>query len=411
MLTDFINLILGYQHSVILRQDGSVWSTAINLHGAIIPSSTSSRYFFPVFPSGATAAAAGNAFSVVLKQDDSVWAIGRNNRGQLGDGTSVDRKDTFRNVQFIIGARAVAAGGYHSMILTEEGSVWVTGWNVYGQLGDELSRIVDTDNNFRMNNQRFHIAMHGGAKAVAAGDAHSIVLNQDGSVWAAGRNNNGQLGDGSRDDRSNFVQVVPRSAVAVAAGGYHSMVLKSDGSVWATGCNDYGQLGDGSTIDRLSYLEVVSSGVKAVAAGSRHSMMLTQNGSVWASGYNEHGQLGDGSTKSSKTFMQVIVDGAKVVAAGAFHSMVLKRDGSIWATGLNKDGQFGNGLRISKQSFVRLSPFDKGSIATRYAYESICMTPSLTLVLIYLAQSISIANRMSVRLPSSAFVSCIFQQA
>ena len=384
MLTDFINLILGYQHSVILRQDGSVWSTAINLHGAIIPSSTSSRYFFPVFPSGATAAAAGNAFSVVLKQDDSVWAIGRNNRGQLGDGTSVDRKDTFRNVQFIIGARAVAAGGYHSMILTEEGSVWVTGWNVYGQLGDELSRIVDTDNNFRMNNQRFHIAMHGGAKAVAAGDTHSIVLKLDGSVWAAGRNYNGQLGDGSNTDRHSFVKVVSDSAVAVAAGGYHSMVLKEDGSVWTAGWNQHGQLGDDSTVNWKHYVQVISTGTRSIAAGSRHSMILKQDGSVWVTGHNEYGQLGDGSSTDRKEFVQVISEGVKAIAAGAFHSMVIKQDGSVLATGSNMGGQLGDGWKVIYKKFFVIVPFSKGSI-------HLCLAIAQTLDVVYFVRSILVS--------------------
>ena len=69
-------------------------------------------------------------------------------------------------------------------------------------------------------------------------------MKQDGGVWAAGRNSNGQLRDGSRTARSIFVVVMSSGAVGVAAVGYHSMVLKRDGSVWATGWNEYGQLGD-----------------------------------------------------------------------------------------------------------------------------------------------------------------------
>ena len=70
-----------------------------------------------------------------------------------------------------------------------------------------------------------------GAKAVAAGSRHSMVLQEDGSVWAAGRNYHGQLGDGSKSYRANFVRVIVSGAKTVAAGGYHSMLLKQDGSV------------------------------------------------------------------------------------------------------------------------------------------------------------------------------------
>ena len=77
-----------------------------------------------------------------------------------------------------------------------------------------------------------------------------MVLRQDGSVWVTGSNRHGQLGDGSYTDRRNFVRVVSSGAIVVAAGEYHSMVLQRDGGVWAAGRNTFGQLGDGSKIDR-----------------------------------------------------------------------------------------------------------------------------------------------------------------
>ena len=80
---------------------------------------------------------------------------------------------------------------------------------------------------------------------VAAGDLHSIVVKQDGSVWVTGQNNKGQLRDGTRDGRYSFLEAIPSGAVHVAAGGYHTMVVKEDGSVRATGCNQFDQLGDG----------------------------------------------------------------------------------------------------------------------------------------------------------------------
>ena len=150
------------------------------------------------------------------------------------------------------------------------------------------------------------------------------------------------------------MQVVSSGAVDVAACGYHSMMLKQDGSVWATGWNEYGQLGDGSTIDSVNYVKVVPSDAKAIAAGSRHSMMLKQDGSVWTTGYNEYGQLGDTSLTDSAVFLRVMSDGAEAVAAGAYHSMVIKQDGAIWAAGSNKYSQFGNGSTQSKQSFTRI---------------------------------------------------------
>ena len=121
---------------------------------------------------------------------------------------------------------------------------------------------------------------------------------------------------------------------AVAAGDKHSMVLKQDGSVWTAGENIHGQLGDGSTIRRRIFVKVVSAGVTAVAAGDSYSMVLKQDGSVWATGSNSNGKLGiRWVLMSSHSFVEVISDRAKAVAAGSSFSMVLKEDGSVWAAG------------------------------------------------------------------------------
>ena len=338
-----VGLAAGIFHSIVLKQDGSVWSTG----------ASSDARFVEVMSSRAMAVDAGTGYSIVLKKDGSVWTTDEPNAKSSFLNRSKTIRRTFSVVRIITDAKAVAAGTYHSIVLTQEGHVWASGWNKHGQLGDSLTSYTS----------RFFATISSGTKvlAVAAGDMHSIVLKEDGSVWAAGRNCNGQLGDGSKADRSSFVKVISGGAAGVTAGRDHSMLLKQDGSVWATGRNEYGQLGDGSTTDRISYVKVVSSGVKTVAAGSQHSMILKQDGSVWTTGHNGYGQLGHGSAVDNQVFVAAVSVGVKVVAAGAFHSMVVKEDGSIWATGSNKYGQFGDGSQTSECRFVRLAPFGDGT--------------------------------------------------
>ena len=347
-----IRLSLGDQHSMILKQDCSLWSTdGISADKVPLDSKKSNR-FVRIIRNGVKAMDVGKSYSVVLLHDESVWSTRKVPAESLGDKVTHLGGLLFF-MQHIIGASVAVAGGHHSMVLTHYGRLWATGWNKYGQIGDGST--TDKSKFVAVSSTQGKAVM-----AMAAGDVHSIIMKKDGSVWSTGRNCNGQLGDGLTVDRSSFVKVMLNGAADVAAGDHHSMVLKLDGSVWTTGRNRHGQLGDGSTADRTIFVPVVSSGTKAVAAGSRHSLMLREDGSVWAAGYNLYGQLGDGSKVDNPGFVQAIFDSVETIAAGAFHSMVIKQDGTFWATGSNEHGQFGDGTTKSQKAFVQLALFDDG---------------------------------------------------
>ena len=187
---------------------------------------------------------------------------------------------------------------------------------------------------------------------VAAGSDHSLFLKSDGSLWAMGNNNFGQLGDGTTDNdnyNTNFPeQIVASNVTAIAAGGYHSLFLKSDGSLWAMGDNEYGQLGDGSTNNMKVPEQIVASNVTAIAAGGWHSLFLKSDGSLWAMGVDFYGQLGDGTFRTTAPFgtsqpEQIVARNVTAIVAGGYHSLFLENDGSLWAMGADIFGQLGDG--------------------------------------------------------------------
>ena len=198
-----------------------------------------------------TGASLGSDHSMLLKQDGSVWTAGMNDRGQLGDGSTKSKR--FFVEVITSGATAIAAGDYHSMVLKQDGSVWATGDNTYGQLGD-----MSTTSNKVMAMVTSPVMQRamGGAVAVAAGTSHSLVLGKDGSVWATGKNNYGQLGDGTMISKKVFVKVVSSGIQAGTAGAWHSMAMNEHGDVWSAGANDSGQLGDGSYIPKNKFVKV-----------------------------------------------------------------------------------------------------------------------------------------------------------
>jgi alpha-tubulin suppressor-like RCC1 family protein len=233
-----------------------------------------------------------------------------------------------------------ACGGTSRFYLKADGTLWAMGQNNSGQLGDGTTEYRSSP-----------VKVATGVTAVAAGSSHSLFIKSDGTLWAMGDNNDGQLGDQTPGYHSSPVEVAT-GVTAVAAGGTHSLFIKSDGTLWAMGRNSSGQLGDGTTEYRSSPVEVAT-GVTAVAAGSSHSLFIKSDGTLWAMGDNRDGQLGDGSTTGRSSPVQVVW-GATAVAAGGTHSLFIKSDGTLWAMGDNRYGQLGDGTTTGRSRPVQV---------------------------------------------------------
>jgi len=342
-LTGVVALAAGLSHSLALKSDGSVWAWGTFAHGM--------GHTTPVLlltgSTVALAAAAQSRNSLVVTSDGDVWAWGSNDFGQLGDGTTMNRSSPVQ-VPGPIGMVAVAAGNYHTLVLKSDGSVWAWGSNDFGRLGDGST----TDRSSPV--QVWGLT---GVGAVAAGSSHSLALKSDGSIWAWGDNHIGQLGNSAITYSLLPIQVPGLSsvvAVAAGSGSNHSLAVKSDGSVWAWGANQSGQLGDGTTTNRSRPMQVPGlTGVVAVAIGWDHNLAVKSDGSVWTWGWNHYGQLGDGTTTDRSSPVQVPgLTGVVAVAAGSGHSLAVKSDGSVWAWGANDFGQLGDGTMSSRLSPV-----------------------------------------------------------
>jgi uncharacterized repeat protein (TIGR02543 family) len=247
---------------------------------------------------------------------------------------------------------ATEAGAGHSLFLKNDGTVWATGNNQYGQLGDGTN--VD-------KNTPVQLSGLNGITAMAGGALHSLFLQNDGTVWATGNNNYGQLGDGTYVSKNTPVQVSGLSGItAITVRAAHSLFLKSDGTVWATGYNEFGQLGDGTYENKNTPVQVSGlSDFTSIAAGANHSLFLMNDGTLWATGFNNFGQLGDGTYELKNTPVQVSgLSGTSAITAGYNHSLFLKNDGTVWATGWNNYGQLGDGTYENKNTPVTVSGFD-----------------------------------------------------
>jgi alpha-tubulin suppressor-like RCC1 family protein len=243
-------------------------------------------------------------------------------------------------------APTIAAGDYHSLALDDDGAVWAWGDNGSAQLADGGAA---------NRNVPVRVSLLSNVFAVAGGGNHTLALTGDGRVWAWGDNSSGQLGDGTFLARARPVSVLQLTeVVAVAAGYSHSVALKKDGTVWAWGDNGSGQLGNGRTENATIPIKVPDlTGIMAIAAGQYHNLALKKDGTLWAWGANGDGQLGDGSFHTRMVPVQVsgLSDGVSI-AAGGYHSLAIQSDRHVWAWGRNWEGQLGERLLDHRTSPV-----------------------------------------------------------
>ncbi|GAM09006.1 ultraviolet-B receptor UVR8 [Geobacter sp. OR-1] len=224
------------------------------------------------------------------------------------------------------------------MALKNDGTVWAWGRNLEGELG--------TGSFTEMNTTAVKVNGLSGVVAIASGDMHCLALKSDGTVWAWGANGYGQLGNGGSVNSSCPVQVSGLTQiVAITAGSYHSAALRSDGTVLTWGYNANGQLGDGTTESRNTPVVVTGIGAATrISAGSNHMLAIMADGTVRSWGWNTYGQLGDGSTQDRRTPAQVYgLSGVRTIAAGYGHSLAVKSSGQVVAWGNNGYGRLGDG--------------------------------------------------------------------
>jgi alpha-tubulin suppressor-like RCC1 family protein len=295
----------GGGHSLALKTDCTVFAWGYNGQGQLGDGTSGTDRTTPVQVqnlSGVKAIAAGQNHSLALKEDGTVFAWGHNLYGQAGDGTSGTDRTTPVQVQNLSGVKAIAAGGSHSLALKTDGTVFAWGHNAFGQLGNgtfggdtpnptpvpvkgefpTLQPADSSSSNFQVPPiQRPNLS---GVKAISAGSGHSLALMEDGTVRSWGANVFGQLGDGTTTYRNMPVQVSGLSGVkAIDAHTSHNLALKDDGTVlntgtvWAWGWNMHGQLGDGTTTDSNTPVQVKNlRDVKAIDAGLSHGLAIVE---------------------------------------------------------------------------------------------------------------------------------------
>jgi alpha-tubulin suppressor-like RCC1 family protein len=320
---------------------------------------------------GVAALSAGRNHVLTIKSDNTVWAWGANGSGQLGDSTITNRYTPVQVYDvggsgYLEDIEAVSAGNLHSLALRADGTVLAWGINDNGQLGDNTDttrnvpvQVVDSDGSGNLSD----------VVAVAAGDKFSLALKSDGTVWAWGINDNGQLGNGTNLEAHLPVQVLGVGGSgfltgidSIAVGGSFVLALGADGNVFSWGNNSNGQLGNNTIISESAPVEVLNEsgsapldGVKMVKCGTSHAIALKTDGTVRSWGNNDKGQLGDNSATERHLPVQILnsfgggnLQNIVSVGAGYRHSLAIDSGGFGWAWGYNGTGQLADNTIAEK---------------------------------------------------------------
>ncbi|HEU4412108.1 MAG TPA: hypothetical protein VFS43_43100 [Polyangiaceae bacterium] len=330
-------------------------------------------------PKGLTALAAGSNHACAL-DDGLVLCWGDNLSGQLGDGTTVSRRTPAPVLAApgvpLAGVQSLALGGLHSCAIMNDGQVRCWGSNESGELGSGPSASYSPYPVPALASPGVPLA---GVQALALGTGHTCAIVGDGRVRCWGSNDGGQLGHGVDPEVSESspypVEVlsapgVPLAGVrAIAAGDAHSCAVLDDGGVRCWGANFYNQLGNGTftpyeTIPTtvLSDVDLPLAGVVDLAAGFSHGCARLANGQAHCWGYGEEA-LGNESPFGYYALPVLDEGGAPLagvaaLSVGTFNSCARLESGAARCWGLNERGELGDGSsrRRGRAAAVERSP-------------------------------------------------------
>ena len=412
VVTNAVSIDAGGSHSCVIREDMTVLCWGFNTSGQLgngetyFGHSDVIQHFDEVVQvagiTDAVGIAADGNHTCAVHEDGTVSCWGGNWRGEIGNGTTDNYSNAPVLVKNITNATSVSAGIGHTCALHDDATISCWGANEIGQLGNgqsghgknsavpvkvqdisDATAIVTGDGRIYGRSCALHqdstISCWGSqnspvpekiegienAKAVTTGLDHSCALHEGGIISCWGDNDDGQLGNETRDGSAMPVQVKNiTEAIAVAAGRSHTCALHQDGTVSCWGNNAVGQLGDGNSgKGEHSPVPVKVQGItNAIAVSASvgyylgHTCALLEDGTISCWGMNGSGQLGtgqsaEGDISSIPTAVRGITD-ATAISTGEEHSCALRQDGTISCWGDNFGGKLGSFETTDEHSAV-----------------------------------------------------------
>ncbi len=295
--------------------------------------------------------ATSNSTTYALTSSGTVWAWGVGSSGQLGTGSSPEYVRTAMEVDLPTGVDVTSLPNPMpfdaALAIDSRGDAWGWGLNAAHDLCLPNGLVVSRPEMIPLS-----------GVTLATGALTHSLFDSNGTVYACGQNQFGELGNGGTTNNSTPAPVLglPQGTVkALTSSWGGSGALMADGSYYNWGYNRAGQLGNGTTVDSSLPVHVTlpESVVQAFQGGSGskngQTLAILSDNTLWTWGNGTWGQLGNGSRKGSTIPIHIALPHGAVaagVASGGFASYAIDTSGKLWAWGRNDDGQLGTGSAV-----------------------------------------------------------------
>ena len=300
-INDIKEMCGGSAHTILFKENGQFSATGDNEFYQL--GKTSNKYDNLVFTNVNTITNIKKIYSngsstIVLKNDGTLWGIGVGTSGELGLGTTGNKSSWTQITTNVGNINRIFCGSRSMFMIKNDGTLWACGADDGGKLGLGLNS--GDVKSFQKVQITGNIGNALDIKDISFGGNHTVILKNDGTVWGAGWDTGGELGlsNDNLGNRTSFTKLNIDNVKRIQCGSTYTMVLKNDGTLWATGHNDCGQFGLGYTSDESKFIKITMNvdNVVDIACGDSCSFVIKSNGEIWACGDNRYGQLGLNST-------------------------------------------------------------------------------------------------------------------
>jgi alpha-tubulin suppressor-like RCC1 family protein len=283
----------------------------------------------------------------------ALYTFGVNNRGQLGDNTTVNKSSPVQTIAGGTNWSSVAGNRQNTVAIKTDGTLWSWGYYLYGNVGDGAN----------VNRSSPVQTISGGTnwKLISSGQYNHAAIKTDGTLWSWGQGSFGQLGTNTTTNRSSPVQTISGGTnwkeISIDA---TTAAIKTDGTLWLWGINLYGSMGINAPGQFSSPVQTIAGGTnwKSVSVSARNGVAIKTDGTLWTWGRGSGGTLGDNTTVNKSSPVQTIAGGTNWSQVSLNTNSdgtvaAIKTDGTLWVWGANSYGQLGDNTRISKSSPVQ----------------------------------------------------------